>query len=119
MTTREKFVARFGEADARRIEEAARQHTQNEGGNLFARFCEAWCGPVPDPEDQDDPFLAAISVCIGWECLTRYAGAHGLELDVDECREWVRANCTIPQEYRDPSGPVRYAEYLGEAVPAE
>jgi hypothetical protein len=108
MTTREKFVERFGEPDAARIESAAQFHRAEDGP--YAVLARLFFGDAPH-EHPADPFLLDLSTCISWECLSEYRVDHGIEAAEEELRDWIRDNVTIPESLRDPCGARRYGEY--------
>lgn len=71
---RGKFVERFGEDDAKAIEAAAEQHSN--GSNSERKGSDA--------------FRWALLIAIGWECISRFRGDHGIKLDTEELREWCK-----------------------------
>ena len=119
MTTRQLFVIRFGEDDAKHLERAAHHHREHEGGNPWADIA-ATAGALltgrVQPKVAQDPFLLDIAVCISWECLTRFRDDHLFHASEADLQSWIRQNAVPPTEYRDPSAPQRYAEYLGEEL---
>lgn len=80
MSVRESFVARFGEAVAVKVEEAALNHLAE--------------GPLPhlNPHAEDkwgeDPFQYLFMVCIGRDCLTRWRKYHGIDAEYEDLLDW-------------------------------
>ncbi len=109
-TTRDKFVERFGEADAARLESAARRHRKESGSNVYSSMCEMIAGRQKD--EAPDQFLLDIATCISWECVSRFREWHEFAASEEDLRSWIKANAVPPEEYRDPAGELRYAEYL-------
>lgn len=72
MSVRVAFVEAFGEANAAAVENAARGHMNGIHDNQGS-----------------DPFRWAIAICIGNECLGRYAEDHGITATPEELRAWV------------------------------
>ena len=77
MSARDLFVARFGEADAARLEAAADEH-----------LAQGW-GEHAEDSRGSDPFRYVLLTCIAFECVGRYASAHGIEAHEDDMREWA------------------------------
>lgn len=75
---RDSFVARFGEADAARIEAAAEGHL-------------SWGGHGAHANDDrgDDPFRYWFLAAIAWECVSRYRKDHGIEATTEDMRDWA------------------------------
>ncbi len=82
-TTREKFVARFGEDNAWRAEMA----------------CESHIGINPGHANDDrgpDPFQYVLLGVIGWECISRFAEQHGFQdITAEEFRQWCLAEADL------------------------
>jgi hypothetical protein len=72
ISIRHAFVQQFGEANAAAIEAAATSHENDIHGNPGG-----------------DPFKWAICICIGYDCITRYAAGHGITADPSEVQAWV------------------------------
>ena len=71
---RESFVTRFGEYNAAALERAAEGHRPH---------------LLDGDEHGDDPFADALAVCIGFECMSRFADSHGFSLDVEDVKAWA------------------------------
>jgi len=112
--TRDRFVQAFGEREAALIEAAADGHKNGEKDNPWRKLGEGFFGK--QIKQAEDAFLLDLAWCISWECLwvDGYRTHHGLTVDKNVLREWVRENAVPPAEYRDPAGETKYAEYLGE-----
>lgn len=80
MTVRVSFVARFGEEDATRIEEASLQHLE-------------------DPHKTDswgsDPFRYHFMNAIGHECVGRYRHHHGIIATERDMKDWCKAEANL------------------------
>jgi hypothetical protein len=74
MSTREKFVEKFGEEQAKRVYDAAVEHKNG----------------LHDREGSD-PFRWAIAICIGFECLSeeRYRKSHGITVPWEDIKRWI------------------------------
>lgn len=89
-TVRDSFVARFGEDDALRIEEAAE-------GHLAETSIHA------DDDRGGDPFQYLFLAAIGSECVSRFREHHGIKASEEDMREWAlaegrlgSATCDVP-----------------------
>jgi len=84
---RATFVARFGEDQAAIIEQAAQGHYAE---NL-AQFINM-DPPLPHPHETDDfgssPFRYWFLLAIGHQCVTRFAGDHGITVPEQDLRDW-------------------------------
>jgi len=69
---RESFVERFGESDAAAIEAAANQHKNGIHDRVGS-----------------DPFRWALLICIGFECMTRFAKEHGITTPFEKIDAWM------------------------------
>lgn len=71
-----KFAERFGKDEADAIVMAARQHasTDNPGS---------------------DEFRWAITIVIGWDCVSCFAEHHGITISNDDFISWVKENADI------------------------
>ncbi len=78
MTTRGSFVKRFGEEDARRIEEAAEGHLSDMLGG--AHFGDDRGG---------DEFKYLFLAAIGYECIGRFREDHGIQASEVDMRDWA------------------------------
>ena len=76
---RASFVARFGEDEATRLEDAAALHEQD-GNDPFRS--------VDTDAEGHDPFADVLVVAIGFECVGRFAGYHGIVTLEEDIREW-------------------------------
>jgi len=85
---RQSFVARFGEGEAHRIEDAAQSHYAYDEATLLE-------SGVPSPHGGDDfgssPFRYWFLYAIGHECVSRFRLDHGIVATEDELREWALA----------------------------
>ena len=74
------FVARFGEAEARRLEVAAEKHNNDVHNNKGT-----------------DPFKWVLLICIGYECFTkdRYREYHGILTPSDDIKRWARDHAEL------------------------
>jgi hypothetical protein len=81
MTARDSFVERFGEDQAVAIEAAAKGHFGDQSA----------FGGIHDNDNLgSDEFRYWFLLAIGYECVTRYRGDHGITADVDAMKEWAR-----------------------------
>ena len=71
-SVRESFVARFGEDQAKAIEDAAEMHKNGVHDNPGS-----------------DYFKWAILIAIGHECLSRFATSHGITVAEEDVRTWA------------------------------
>ena len=71
-TMREQFVQRFGEADAVAIERAACEHKNGIHDKMGS-----------------DPFRWALLICIGYECMSRFANYHQIATPFAEIDTWM------------------------------
>lgn len=69
-TVRDSFVAQFGEANAAAVESAAEGHKNG-------------------VHQGSDPFKWAILICVGHECLGKYAEGHGITADLTAVQDWA------------------------------
>lgn len=72
MTFRDEFVEKFGEHNALKIEWAAQSHMNGAHDILGS-----------------DPFRWAILICIGSECISRFADHHKITCSWPDVREWL------------------------------
>lgn len=90
-TARETFVARFGEDQAEAVEAAAREH-----------FDSAWSEAHRGDNFGSDEFRYWFLLAIGYECVTRFRGDHGITADVDAMKEWARGEGQLGHHDGDP-----------------
>lgn len=85
---RHTFVAQFGEEQAAKIEEAAQAHYAAYETDLAVEL-----PGLPSPHARDNfgssPFRYWFLLAIGRECLTRFAGEHGITVPESDLREWA------------------------------
>jgi len=85
---RRSFVARFGEADAKAIEDAAQAHYAH-GEALGFDF------GLPGPHSTDDfgssPFRYWFLLAIGHQCVSRFRDYHGIAATEADLRAWALA----------------------------
>ena len=72
---RDDFVVRFGETNALHIEWAADSHKNG----------------VHD-KPGSDPFRWAILICIGWQCLEKFAEYHEITCAWEDVRDWLKTH---------------------------
>ena len=89
-TARERFIERFGQDQAVAIEAAANEH----------RFTL-----LEGTDHGQDSFRDALVICIGHECMTRFADYHGIDVDQEQVREWVLEQ---GDWFGDHDGPIDY-----------
>lgn len=80
---RETFIAEFGEGQADAIEAAVAGHLDQDAAVSG--------GLHPHARDNygSQPFRYVFLYAIGRECVTRFAGDHGVTADVDAMRAWA------------------------------
>ena len=94
MNIREKFVQKFGEELAQKIEEAANSHRNG----------------VNDV-DIGDYFQWALLICIGYECLSNpeYRKFHNIpEINWEEISKWIKENAELDNY----SGSLDYLSFM-------
>lgn len=83
---RESFVARFGEEEAVKIEDAAQSHYASDAAASLDML-------FPSPHGNDNfgssPFRYWFLLAIGSECVTRFSGDHGIAVAEQELRDWA------------------------------
>lgn len=89
MSVRDEFVKRFDERCATRIEQAAEGHKNG----------------VHDKKGSD-PFKWALAICIGYQCLGKYAKYHEIYYEEQELKDWIRENAGLAEHDGD-------VDYLG------
>jgi hypothetical protein len=93
---RDEFAARFGEANAVAVEEAAAFHAE------------------PPGTPGSDAFRWALLVCAYNQCIDYYAEIHGITADVEEVRTWVRDHADLASwDGQSPAREVIVATGLG------
>jgi len=82
MGLREKFVARFGEDDAKAIEAAADRHVLKDGA---------------DARTGSDPFRWALVICIGYQCMEieGYRKEHNIVSEWIDLQDWIIRNAEL------------------------
>lgn len=75
MNFREDFVARFGETNALHIEWAAESHDNKVHNNKGS-----------------DPFRWALLICIGSECISKFAKHHEITCGWPEVETWLKTH---------------------------
>lgn len=75
---RTSFESKFGKDEAEKIFNAACEH--RDGGR----------GYVAMPGPGSDEFRWAILITLGYECLTLYAKAHGINTPYSEIEAWLK-----------------------------
>jgi hypothetical protein len=93
---RRAFVARFGEDDAKRIEDAAQGHYVDDQAMLHALAPD-----LPTPHGRDgfgsNPFQYWFLLAIGRGCLTKFRTDHGITATEDELRQWALAEGNLAE----------------------
>lgn len=82
MSIREQFVALFGEDNAKAIEAAAKSHAESENKG-------------------SDPFRWALSICIGYECMSKFADYHGITAPWQDIDKWMAENAILREHDGD------------------
>lgn len=82
------FVARFGEDQAAKIEEAAQAHYA-ESETTLAVELPGLRSPHGVDNFGSSPFRYWFLLAIGHECVTRFAGEHGITVPESDLREWA------------------------------
>lgn len=77
MSVRDSFVQKFGEDEARRLEDAASEHKNG---------VHDWTG--------SDPFKWVLVICIGYQCFEKpsYRTYHKIEAPYEEIRQWIKSD---------------------------
>jgi hypothetical protein len=80
MSIREKYVAEFGEEQAKALEQAADTHKNGIHDNKGS-----------------DPFKWAILIAIGYECSTRdaFKEYHGISVPTEKWKQWVKEHAEL------------------------
>lgn len=87
---RASFVARFGEEEAARIEDAAQGHyAVNE--TLLLIDLPGIGSAHGDDDFGSSPFRYWFLMAISYECVGRYRDAHGIQTDTEDLRNWAIA----------------------------
>jgi hypothetical protein len=71
--TETAFVERFGKKDATAVKNAAEEHANG----------------INSANRGSDEFRWALTICIGYECITRFRGYHGISADEADLKSWV------------------------------
>lgn len=104
MSTRELFVKKFGEADARALEAAAEGHAT----------------PSNSKNRGSDPFRWALCIAIGYECIGRFSVYHGLQAAPTDIQQWIKEEARLDLHDGDidylSALTGAYNEYLPEKV---
>ncbi len=81
LSIRRAFAARFGKAEARRIEAAAKQHAN--GTNSENKGA--------------DHFKWALLICIGYECMSKneYRKSHGITTPWRDLKAWIKKSAEL------------------------
>jgi hypothetical protein len=79
-TSRDTFVARFGEDQAAAVEAAGKQHMSGMFG----------AGVYDGDNRGSDEFRYWFLAAIGYECVTRFRDNHGITANVDEMKDWAK-----------------------------
>lgn len=92
---REKFVALWGEDQARILEECCDMHVGQRAGDPIVIMVSMMLGDMPGDHVNDnrgsDPFRYVILAVLGYECVTKpeYAAHHGITVDAWDFVNWV------------------------------
>lgn len=86
MTTREKFVARFGEEQAVALERAAEEHKNGVHDNPGS-----------------DHFRWVICICIGFQCaeVDSYRKCHDITVNWEELKQWIKEEANLAKHDGD------------------
>jgi len=74
------FVERFGSEDAFRVLKAARSH-------------------APEQDPGSDAFRWALLICVGYECLSRFADWHGFTCKWQDVKQWMKENAAYLRQH--------------------
>jgi hypothetical protein len=82
---RNKFVEAFGEEEAERIEAAADSHANESNSQRVG----------------SDPFKWALLICIGYNCLDKFATYHGIKTPWQTLKPWIIKNAELSSHNGD------------------
>lgn len=85
---RRSFVARFGEAEAKTIEDAAQSHYATDEAMALHVDLATLHG---SDDFGSSPFRYWFLLAIARECVTRFRGEHGITTAEDDLRKWALA----------------------------
>ena len=125
MTTRDKFVARFGEQQATAIEAAAREHRQPNHGNpnpLMQMFNTILENQFERETVGSDQFQTDLVTCISFDCMEeeQFREHHGITVPWPDLVQWMRNDAGF--EHYDGTfdqltvNTGKYEEVLGEEL---
>ena len=71
---KERFIKQFGDEEANKIIDAALSHGNGVNNNNYGSSKFRW----------------AITICLGYDCMTTYRDDHGIKPPWEELKQWIK-----------------------------